>query len=402
MTRVLIVAADQTTVDRITRVLGSTRGAQIQVWPGSLTALGTVEAIGARMPDLIVIGPDATTDELFDAATRLEQTAPSATVVVITTPDPLVWRRALEAGVRSVIDPESSSGDMREGLVTALESARRRSTISHDGTSHRVIVVASPKGGVGKTMLATNLGIALRARSNAGVAVVDLDLEFGDVAHDMMMTPQHSMADAVAALPDLDLTALKVYLTTHHSGVCALTAPDDVVEAGEITPDQSSAIVDLLTAEFRYVIVDTASGMNEHALSVMEHATDLIVLSDMDIPSVQSVRKAISLLDVLEITEHRRHFVLNRADSRVGLQVNEVAAAAGMPVDIRIPSSRLVPISINEGRPIFLSRPRSPVSRRIADLAGRLDKVPIDSSIQDETSAPATATTAGRTHHESQ
>ena len=163
-----------------------------------------------------------------------------------------------------------------------------------------------------------------------------------------------------------------MFLTAHPANVFALCSPDDPTEADDISPEAATAIIDLLTTEFPYVIVDTAGGFGDHTYSVMEHASDLVFVSDMDVPSIINVRKALELIDRLGIVDHNRHLVLNRADSRVGLQLDEVTAAAGVPVDLALPSSRHIPISVNEGRPILLSRPRSQFARRITRLAAEL------------------------------
>ena len=373
MTNVLATASDEAFVDLIRRALAQDPAVQVRAWPGSLNGVGTVEAIAARRPDVVIVGPDVSSAEAFDVAERLEEADSSIIVVVAADTGPDAWRRALEAGVRSVIDPGGTLDEVRSSLTVAVDSARRRRSVGGpNGAAHRVIVVASPKGGVGKTVVATNLAVSLAAASSRRVVLVDLDLEFGDVSHAMMLTPEYSIADAAASLHDVDMTALKVYLTQHSSGAFVLTAPEDAVRAGEVRADAAAAIVDLLTAEFPFVVVDTSAGLADHTLSVMEHATDVVIISDMDVPSVRNVRKELDMLEILGIGGHRLHFVLNRSDSNVGLRVVDVAATAGIEIDVQIPSSRHVPVSVNEGRPITISRPRSAVSKRLIQLAQRI------------------------------
>ncbi len=345
----------------------------IQEWPGAVTALGGVEAIAARNPDVLLLGPELDQAVALETAAKLARVAPAVTVVLATRPDDDTWRRALEAGVRAVVDPDAPLDEVHQALESALDNSQRiRSLAAGRSYAHRVIVISSPKGGVGKTVVAVNLALALAHGTQEKVAIVDLDLAFGDVAHVLMLTPEHTITDAAAAMPDLDITALKVFLTAHPANVFALCSPDDPTEADDISPEAATAIIDLLTTEFPYVIVDTAGGFGDHTYSVMEHASDLVFVSDMDVPSIINVRKALELIDRLGIVDHNRHLVLNRADSRVGLQLDEVTAAAGVPVDLALPSSRHIPISVNEGRPILLSRPRSQFARRITRLAAEL------------------------------
>jgi pilus assembly protein CpaE len=134
-------------------------------------------------------------------------------------------------------------------------------------------------------------------------------------------------------------------------------------------------VIELATTLFGHVVIDTGSGLDEHTLTAVEHSTDVIIISDMDVPSVRNVRKALDTLDFLGLKDHRRYLVLNRADSRVGLKKDDVQAAASMPIDLEIPSSRSVPQSINDGRPIITNSPRSAVARRIWSLVEELSSV---------------------------
>ena len=117
------------------------------------------------------------------------------------------------------------------------------------------------------------------------------------------------------------------------------------------------------------MVIDTASGLDEHTLAALEFATDLILISATDIPSIRSTQKEIDALRVIGKPDQRWHFVLNRADARTGLTIAAIETAVGINVDVAIPSSRAVPLSLNRGMPVIESDPRAPVS--LGDVAAR-------------------------------
>jgi len=243
-----------------------------------------------------------------------------------------------------------------------------------------VIVVISPKGGAGKSVVASNLALGLAQVAPGKVVLADLDLQFGDVAGALQLVPDHSMADAARLNGNLDLTNLKVFLTPHPGNLYALCAPDSPADGEAVNPAQATKILKLLHEEFRYVVVDTGAGIGEHTLAAMEAATDFVLVGAMDVPSVRSLRKEVETLDQLGMVHQARHFVLNRADSRVGLDVADVEATIGLNVDVSIPSSRTVPLTFNQGTPIVGADPRSPVAKELMKLVGRFAEVPADAT----------------------
>jgi pilus assembly protein CpaE len=124
------------------------------------------------------------------------------------------------------------------------------------------------------------------------------------------------------------------------------------------------------------VVVDTAAGLNEHTLAVVEQATDLLLVSTMDVSSIRGMRKELDLLDALGLTEPRRHLVLNRADSKVGLTVHDVETVLGMSVDLALPSTRSIPLALNQGVPLIESDPRAAATRQLEQLAARFTPNP--------------------------
>ena len=133
-------------------------------------------------------------------------------------------------------------------------------------------------------------------------------------------------------------------------------------------------MIDLLRAEFRYVIIDTGAGLNELDLIAVEVSTDLLFVGSMDVASARSLRKELDILDRLGLLSSARHLILNRSDAKVGMDAKDIEALLGMPVAVSVPSSRLIPISCNEGQPVLESAARSPVARALEQLVDRFTR----------------------------
>jgi len=240
----------------------------------------------------------------------------------------------------------------------------------------RRIAVVGPKGGAGKTMIAVNLAVDLAKTNPGDVALIDLDLQFGDVPSSLQLEPENTISDVVRSQGPLDGTALKVFLTEHSSSLWVLAGPEQPEHADDIAPGIAGRVIDVLAEEFPLVVIDTSAGVDEPTLAAVEHATDLLLVSTMDVSSIRALRKELDVLEKLGITEPRRHLVLNRADSKVGLNVRDVEAVLGMAVDLAIPSSRTVPLAVNHGVPLIESDPRGPVTRQLEAFAARFTAKP--------------------------
>jgi pilus assembly protein CpaE len=328
---------------------------------------------------VVCLGPELGEGTALDLARAFDVDHPEICVVLLAdAPSAALWEGALRAGVRGVITPETAEPELRAVLTGALDTAARRRSIVAPSVAvaperqGRTIVVLSPKGGSGKTMVAVNLAVILARDAADRVALLDLDLQFGDVANCLQIAPQHTLADAARSPVAPDATALKVFLSSHpSSGLWVLAAPDTPPEADEVTPELAVHAARALADEFAIVVVDTPAGLDEHTLAVIEAATDLLLVSTMDVSSIRSLRKELDVLDALQLTDARRHLVLNRADAKVGLAVRDVETVLGLPVDLAVPSTRAVPTSVNQGVPLIESDPRAPVSRQLEQLAAR-------------------------------
>lgn len=347
-----------------------------------VSALRNPDALAARLagsnPDVIAVGPDLPSADALVLVRELDRLYPEISVVLVETPTADLWRAALLAGARDIIDPASDV----DTIVAALDRAsglayERRESIGAKrppvvvtAPKGRMVVVISPKGGSGKTVIATNVAVRLAKRFPGDVVLVDLDLQFGDVASSLGLTPTYSMYTATQASGS-EAALLKAYLTPHSSQLLVLCAPDDPTEADDVKEGDAVRIVQELARLFAWVIIDTGAGLDDLTLAVAEVASDLILVSSTDVPSVRGIRKESMIMDQLGVRA-TRHFVLNRSDAKVGLSPADISLATGFTIAASIPSSRSVPTSVNVGVAIIDHDGRNPASRGLSALADLL------------------------------
>jgi pilus assembly protein CpaE len=325
--------------------------------------------------EVVALGPGLPADSALELARTLDSERPEIGVVIVADPSPTLLRSALRAGARDVIAPDAPEAELRAALELALGTASHRRRML-DGRAEpvtsttRVITVLCPKGGAGKTTVATNLAVGLAQRSPGRVVIVDLDLQFGDVASALQLAPEHTVTDAVDAAK-LDATTLKVFLTPHRLGLFALCAPLSPVDADDIEAASVQSLLELLMTSFDYVVIDTASGLDETALAALEVSTDLVLLSAPDVPCVRGTRKEVDALQLIGSRSQTWHFVLNRSDARTGLSTSDIEATVGLRVDVSVPESRAVPLALNQGNAILESDPRAAPSQALLTLVDR-------------------------------
>ncbi|MCD7052346.1 AAA family ATPase [Rhodococcus sp. BH2-1] len=341
--------------------------------PAQLVGLGVTE-----QPEVLILGPDVPGGEGLSLASRIDQATPGTTVVLASDAGADVWLAAMRAGVRDVMSPEAEISDIRIVLERAGLSALARRQDTNAPTEHqtvqgKIIVVASPKGGTGKTTVATNLAVGLAAAAPHSTVLVDLDVQFGDVASALQLVPEHCLTDAVSGPASEDSIVLKTVLTPHATGLHALCGSDSPAAGDNITGDQVTTLLTQLAAEFRYVIVDTAPGLLDHTLAALDLATDVVLVSGMDVPSVRGMHKELQILTELNLVQVARHVVLNFADRREGLTVQDIQNTIGIPADIVLKRSKAVALSTNRGVPLLQNPGRDRTAKELWRLVARID-----------------------------
>ncbi|WP_448607812.1 AAA family ATPase [Geodermatophilus sp. URMC 60] len=382
MSRVVLGAADE---ELVLRVEEATDGDVHVLHAGRLPADPArlfEQLVDGELPDVLLIGPAAPLSEVFGLAARLDVQCPGISVVLLAHPAPETWQAAMRAGVRDLLPPTADAGEIRAAVERAGSSAagRRRVLRPVEETARytgRVITVASPKGGVGKTTVSANLAIGLTAAAPQSTVLVDLDVQFGDVASALGLAPEYALPDVVHGPAVEDTMVLKTFLTQHPSGLYAVCGAESPAAGDTVTAADVSRLLTSLAREFRYVVVDTAPGLSEQTLAALDRATDVVMLSSMDVPGVRGLRKELDVLRELCMIPAGRHVVMNFADAKGGLSVRDVETAIGTGVDVVLPRSAAVPGSTNQGVPILASGRRDPVVKELRRLVSRFAATPI-------------------------
>lgn len=321
-------------------------------------------------PTVVVLGPNIDAGAGLTAFADLDrQVGGLGGVLFVPSLDPAVMRQAIRAGLSDVLTPDASRDEIHDAIDRArAELPDAPAGVAGDGSKAKVVTVFSTKGGCGKSLVATNLAVLLAQEANQRVALLDLDLQSGDLAIMLQLMPALSLYDASQNIDRLDVQALAGYLTPHQSGVQLMAAPLEPSVAEAVTPDAVTRILELLRESFDIVVVDSPAFFTDQVLAAFDVSDEIILVASMDVPSVKNLRLAMTTLAQLGHGRDRVRTVLNRADSNVGLRTSEVEKSLDTKIDVQIPSSRDVPLSVNQGVPLALSRNRSPVVGAIREL----------------------------------
>jgi pilus assembly protein CpaE len=383
MSRVVLAGAGE---DLILRVKQATDGDVSVLPPGRLPgdpARLFEQLVDGELPDVLLVGPHAPAPEVLTLAARLDVQSPGIAVVLMANPSPEMWQAAMRAGIRDLLAPDADVAEIHAAVERAGNAAASRRRVLRpvsetERYAGRVITIASPKGGVGKTTVSTNLAIGLTAAAPQSTVLVDLDVQFGDVASALGLVPEYTLPDAVHGPASEDTMVLKTFLTQHPSGLYAVCGSESPAAGDTVTGEDVTRLLASLAREFRYVVVDTAPGLSEQTLAALDRASDVVMLTSMDVPGVRGLRKELDVLRELAMIPAGRHVVMNFADPKGGLSVRDVETTIGTGVDIVLPRSSAVPATTNQGVPILASgSKRDPMVKELRRLVSRFAATPL-------------------------
>ncbi|KUG04649.1 type ii/iv secretion system atpase tadz/cpae, associated with flp pilus assembly [hydrocarbon metagenome] len=387
--RVLLADADQENREYLLNILEG--DPDIDVIGEAERAGEVMELIAESKPEILIIDVNLADRDSLEVALDIKLDYPSTQVILIAEEEDIrLLKRAMQAGVREIMLRPLDVHELLSGIKQIAESYRRtmdsRKEIAESkekiGLSKQqqvlkasqIITVFGNKGGVGKSIIAANLAVAAATRHKNEVALVDLDLQFGDISLMMNINPRKTIAELMQESGELTADLVDEYFY-ERSGVKVLSAPHKP-ELGElVTSFGVETVLKICRQMYSYTIVDTPTFLDDTTLTALEMSDVVLLLISLDIPTIKNIKKGIDILESLKMLPRTR-LILNRSSSlSVGLEPGDVEKVLGMKIAASIPSDFKITVSsVNRGTPFLNMSPKAPISRSIMELFDTIDQ----------------------------
>lgn len=385
--RVLIVDDIAETRENIRRMLQFDNNVEV-----AGTARTGREAIDQSIlikPDVIIMDINMPDMDGITATEEVKKKLPYVQVVILSVQnDPSYMRRAMLAGARDFLTKPPMIDELTDAVrragIMAQEERRKSSSGFPSGpvdmsglpaqvkpavSLGKVIVVYSPKGGTGRTTIATNLAIALYA-DGTHVALVDGNLQFGDVAVFFNEQGKNTILDLAPRAEELDTDIVReVMVNNRATGIDILAAPPRPEMADKVSGDQFSKVIDFLRRMYSYIVIDTSSYLTEAVQAALDISNVIVLVTTQDIPSIKNCNLFLSLADASGLKRNRIMFVMNRFDKRIAITPERVGESLRQEIVLTLPSDeRIVSNAVNRGIPFMIDNKIQPIGKSIQQL----------------------------------
>jgi pilus assembly protein CpaE len=364
---------------------------------GEIDVVGWSETVSEAAPALagghleVVMHATRHSELPGDDLAQIREHTQAPVILVASGESSRLLEQALDADVTDVLLLPQLGENVVFSVRKACHAGRRLQTEGGTSRRGRVMTVFSPKGGTGKTVTATNVACAIAKHAGKRTLLLDLDLQFGDAAIMLGIEPEKTIHDLVVAPGELDSEKLAGYTTRHSSGVDILPAPMRPEDAELVTESKLARLLEVARGSYDVIVVDTSPFFHGPMLATLDRTDDLLMLCGLDVPTLKNVRISLQTLELLSFPQSRIRFVLNRANSKVGMKKKEVESALGVKIEFEIPSDRAVPLAVNRGAPAVIADPGAEFSKSIRSMAKLLIAPPADAKKQQRRFLPSLA-----------
>ncbi len=352
-----------------------------------------VEMAKQEKPNIIIMDINMPDMDGIQATTLITESVPTAAVIMMSVQnDPDYLRRAMLAGARNFLTKPILPDELYNTIRTVhvrnkplaaqyrqmQDQAPMETRQKAEGTENRpghIIVVYSPQGGAGCTTLATNLASGLM-KEGIRVLLVDSDLQFGDVGLYLNMQAQSTLVDLVGNVDDLDTELFDNIVITHDSGLKVLLGPSrpEYAEVVQSNPTSVAQILEKISGNYDFIVVDTSHNLDETVLALMDVATKIILIATPTLAAAKNTRFVMELFDKLNYPVEKSVLVMNRVphdrnQKRFTISSEQIEKFLRRPVEIEIPLDDVTILSaVHKGVPVIAQRDRSksPVKELVA------------------------------------
>lgn len=323
---------------------------------------------------VVIIGPTIAQSP-YEICQEISLLYPFTSVLLVLNKEDIDYKLAMYSGAIDVLDVHTEEEEIVKSIKKAEEIVRLKiegdKFNTGDEKTGKIITVCSSKGGVGKTTISVNLAMSLK-KKNLNVAVIDLDLQFGDVSLLFDIEPTQTIYDWVKESYENGDKSFDEYVSKHKSGIDILASPTLPEFAEMITGEHIAYLCENMIKKYDMIIVDTPPALVETSLVALENSDIILLIASLDLPALKNGKLAVETLSLLGLKEKMR-VLLNRDSEEEGISKSIVEEVLSLPISGSIPSDyRTVISSINRGDPFVTMAPRTPVAKAIMTIAEQL------------------------------
>ena len=367
-------------ISRLERTLGALKtliyDEEIAVIGESSGGTDALERIENLSPDIVIMFYGTGDDDVLSLTERITLSRPRSHVILLCEYlDVDVLKSALSVGAHNVISYPKTSKEFCDYIKTVFhnETARIESLSGKQSLSwiSKVITVYGAKGGLGKTTLAVNLAVKL-AESRKKVALVDLNLQFGDANVFMDIEPVDTISELSQELSSPNIDLIRSYMTVHSSGVHVLCAPKSPEYAELVSPEKVQSILGQLRTYYDYVIIDTPPTFSDVTITALELSSMILFVTGLDISILKNSKQSLNILKSLQQLDKVK-IIVNRAVNIGAITLDDVSKLIDCPIWAKIPSDYKVAVTaLNLGIPFVTGAPKTELSQAVASVSSLL------------------------------
>lgn len=351
---------------------------RVQLLAGGNDAEQLYEEIVRLKPMAAIISLGANPEQAIKLIQRLNLETPNTALIsAASNQSPDLLLQSLRAGAREFLQLPVRDQELKTVLDRVAEFCAGRVEVPRK--KGRVIAVFSSKGGCGTSFIATNIAVATNART----ALVDLNLQAGDLPLFLGIDPKYSFADMAENRTRLDDALINSFVAPCSANLSLLAAPKEADAADEIEPEHVFEVLQRLRESFEYIVLDPQHTFDSITLAALDLSDEIVLVLTLDIPAIRSTQRALEIFDRLGYPRKKIRIVVNRWSKQIDLDLRQVEKFLGEPVIGFIPSDYQTAVtSINLGRPLVQSDPNSKIAQEIRRIANTL--MTSDVEIQEE------------------